>query len=470
MRGLLSYGSHVPVGRLSRSLVGGKPGSRSIAWHDENTTSMGVEAARAALRAAPRAVVGSLLFSTANPAYLDKTNAVAIHAALGLPADAAAYDLLGSVRSAVGAIRLAAEHADGPPALVVLADIRTGRSGSTDERDGGDGAAALVIGDERDGPLLAEIEAFGSASAEFLDRWRLPGELGSRVWEERFGEQAYVPLVEQAVADACKAAGITPDDLGIVVTAGLHGRAIRSAVQACGLSAAAAGDDLAAVIGNTGSAAPGLAIIDALERAEAGARIALVSVADGADVIILRAAGLASERATAVPLRAQLDRGRDVDYQTYLTWRGALEREPPRRPDPERPAAPPAARRAEWKYAFVGSRCTACGTRHLPPQRSCIHCGAVDEMVGEPIADVLGTVATFTIDHLAYSLSPPMVVAAVDFGGGGRFQCELTDVDPTQVRIGDRVEMTFRCLFTAGGVHNYFWKARPAHPRPDDAV
>jgi len=30
------------------------------------------------------------------------------------------------------------------------------------------------------------------------------------------------------------------------------------------------------------------------------------------------------------------------------------------------------------------------------------------------------------------------------------------------VKIGDRVEMTFRRLFTARSVHNYFWKARPA--------
>ena len=32
---------------------------------------------------------------------------------------------------------------------------------------------------------------------------------------------------------------------------------------------------------------------------------------------------------------------------------------------------------------------------------------------------------------------------------------------PTDVAIGDRVEMTFRRLFTADGIHNYFWKARP---------
>jgi uncharacterized OB-fold protein len=40
-------------------------------------------------------------------------------------------------------------------------------------------------------------------------------------------------------------------------------------------------------------------------------------------------------------------------------------------------------------------------------------------------------------------------------------QCELTDVDPSQVRIGARVGMTFRRLYTQDGIHNYFWKARP---------
>ncbi|MEZ5137533.1 MAG: OB-fold domain-containing protein [Acidimicrobiales bacterium] len=54
-----------------------------------------------------------------------------------------------------------------------------------------------------------------------------------------------------------------------------------------------------------------------------------------------------------------------------------------------------------------------------------------------------------------------MVFAIVDFDGGGRAPIELTDVDPAAVRIGDRVEMTFRRLFTSDGIHNYFWKARP---------
>jgi uncharacterized OB-fold protein len=83
-------------------------------------------------------------------------------------------------------------------------------------------------------------------------------------------------------------------------------------------------------------------------------------------------------------------------------------------------------------------------------------------MTSERLADTPATIATFTVDRLAYSLAPPVVAAVIDFDGGGRLRCELTDVDPSQVHIGGRVEMTFRRLYTAtNGVHNYFWKARP---------
>jgi uncharacterized OB-fold protein len=83
-------------------------------------------------------------------------------------------------------------------------------------------------------------------------------------------------------------------------------------------------------------------------------------------------------------------------------------------------------------------------------------------MAPERLADAKGTIVTFTVDRLAFTLSPPVVAAVIDFDGGGRLQCELTDVDPAAVHVGGRVELTFRRLFTAtNGVHNYFWKARP---------
>lgn len=77
------------------------------------------------------------------------------------------------------------------------------------------------------------------------------------------------------------------------------------------------------------------------------------------------------------------------------------------------------------------------------------------------MADATGTVMTFTIDRLAYSQSPPVVFAVVDFEGGGRLPLELTDTTPEEVEIDGKVEMTFRRLNTADGIANYFWKARP---------
>src|SRR6266511_5062951 len=146
MNGIVSYGSYIPYFRLDRKAIGealgasaGK-GTRAVASYDEDTTSMGVEAARAALRGAPLLGPSALYFATADPAYLDKTNATAIHAALDLDATAAAFDMLGSVRAAAGGLRAAL---DAPrPTLVAVSDIRSGLPGGGDEREGGDGAAA----------------------------------------------------------------------------------------------------------------------------------------------------------------------------------------------------------------------------------------------------------------------------------------------------------------------------------------
>jgi len=62
------------------------------------------------------------------------------------------------------------------------------------------------------------------------------------------------------------------------------------------------------------------------------------------------------------------------------------------------------------------------------------------------------------------AIGPSPLVVMIHGGGwrgGGRYQIEMTDVDPDTVEIGGRVEMTFRRLYTADGIHDYFWKARP---------
>jgi 3-hydroxy-3-methylglutaryl CoA synthase/uncharacterized OB-fold protein len=463
VKGILGYGTYVPAYRLDRKAIAqvlGTPsgsGARAVASYDEDTTSMGVEAGRAALRRPGSTRPLALYFATALPAYLDKTNATAIHAALGLDASAFACDMVGAVRSGVGALRAALDAA--VPTLAVLSDLRTGLPGGPDERDGGDAAVAFVCGE---GDVIAEPVAFACETAEFLERWRGPGERASRQWEERFGEHAYTPLGERTLAEALKQAGVTAASIDRLIVTGLHGRAARRVAASAGVRKDALADDLTGTMGNTGAAHAGLLLADALDRAAPEQLIAVVSLADGADVMIWRTTRAVTGRRAATTVAAQVARGVPVSYATFLTWRGFLDREPPRRPDPEAPAAPPAFRAEDWKFAFTGSRCGACGARHLPPQRVCVKCHAVDRMTPERLADVPATIANFTVDRLAYSLSPPVVVGVIDFEGGGRFQCELTDVDPKAVAIGQPVEMTFRRLYTAGGIHNYFWKARPA--------
>src|SRR4051794_39867357 len=216
---------------------------------------MGFEAARLALRAVPDEVCPSALwFSTVTPAYVDKTNASTIHAALRLDDDVPAFDFGGSQRSAAGALRTALVGSG--TTLVVAADIRTGLPGSGDEATGGDGAAAVLVGDG-DG-VIAEYLGGASATEEFVDRWRSPGAERSKLWEERFGETRYLPLGEQAFQAALKSVDLSADQIDRLVVTSLHGRAANAIANRLGVPTENVVDNRLGAIGNTGAAHPGL--------------------------------------------------------------------------------------------------------------------------------------------------------------------------------------------------------------------
>jgi hydroxymethylglutaryl-CoA synthase len=189
--------------------------------------------------------------------------------------------------------------------------------------------------------------------------------------------------------------------------------------------------------------------------------IALVVLADGADVLLFRTTDAIATYSPARTVAAQIAGASDIAYGKFLSWRGETKLEPPRRPEPERISASVSGRTEDWKYGFVGSRDRGSGELHMPPARISRVGDAVDDMAPAPMADVQGTIALLTIDRIAYSPSPPVAFAVVDWDGGGRLPVELTDVDANTLQMGDRVEMTFRKLFTSDEIHNYFWKARP---------
>ncbi|MET9486496.1 OB-fold domain-containing protein [Nocardia sp. NPDC006630] len=448
--GITAYGTYLPAHRVPHAGIGatlgtnaGK-GSRVVASYDEDSTTMGVAAAASALPAGADAV--ALYFATTTPAYADKTNATAIHAALNLPESCFAVDLAGSARSGVAALRAAAASGG----LAVLADVRVGRPGSADERGGGDGAAAFLFGPDP----IAEIIAESSMTAEFLDRWRDPLAQTGTQWEERFGVQRYQPLIDRAVSAVLAEAGIAEADHVVLVSPNLA-VAKRAAFALPGKLSTTNSP-----IGHAGAADIGVALAATLDIATPGETVLLVSAADGCDAWVLRVTDRLAEGRQRISVADQLAAGTPVPYPSYLVWRGILDREPPRRPEPDRVAAPPSARAVRWKYSLIGSRCAACDLVQLPPARICKRCGAIDELTAVSMAYRQATVATFTVDRLAYSPAPPVVEAVVDFEGGGRYTLEIADGGADRLAVGARVETVFRRLHSAGGVHNYFWKAR----------
>jgi uncharacterized OB-fold protein len=441
---LIAYATYLPRHRLAGGDIGLRRGDRVVASYDEDSTTMAVAAAARALDG--HLPPTSIYFATSSPAYADKTNATAIHAALGLPSASFVTDLCGTGRSGFAAWRAAAATGG----LALTADVRVGRPGSADERLGGDGAAALLFGD---GPAIADVLATTSHTAEFLDRWRSPGSITGEQWEERFGAERYAALIRTAVDRILDETGLADVDhvvaacpnTGIVKRVGTLVKALKSTRTS--------------PVGFSGVADAGIALASVLDVAEPGETILVVSAFDGCDAVLLRTTAQLPLARQSTPVSVQRAEGMVVPHLTYLSWHGLVQLEPPRRPEPDRPAAPPAGRAAKWKFGLAGTRCRQCGFVHLPPVRVCRRCGATDEMDATPVAALRGAIATHTVDHLAYSPSPPMLQAVIDVDGGGRCTIEVTDAEPERLRVGARVGFTFRRLFTAGGVHDYFWKA-----------
>jgi len=461
MRGIVAYSGYLPAYRLERAAVAAALGQhasgvRTVASHDQDATTLGVEAALDVVRGRTDQP-DSLWFATTAPVYFDKTNAATVHAGLGLPSGIAATDLGATLRSGAAAL-LAASASNG---LAVLADLRGGAVGGSEERDGADAGAAFLFGQGED--VVAEIIATASATAEFLDRWRAPGDSDGGVWEERFGETRYVELACDVITALAKRTDLSCVDRFAVVSA--NARAARSAAAGLAVATGAKVADLGPLseLGHAGAAQIGVALVDLLDTAAAGETLLLLSLADGADAFVLRTTErLPSSRAAR--LRDRSDGGVSVDYPQYLVWRNRVSAERPRRPEPDRPSAPFAWRNRNYKLALTGGRCRVCGAVQFPQPEICHRCRAVRDF--EPVAGAgeMASIVTFTVDRLAFSPSPPLVSAVVQFAGGGRISCELTEVHG-ELAVGDLVVPTFRRGTTVGGIHNYIWKARPTGQR-----
>ena len=461
MRGIIKSSAYLPYYRLNRTEIteffgnGRASGARSVAAHDEDTVTMGFEAARVIVSSDSKMEPEALWFTTSEPPYLEKTNANVIHSALQLSNTTSAYDFNGALKSGVGALKTALNS--NQTVLLVQADIRGGLPSSADESQGGDAAVAFLIGDGNDEQLIATYLGGSSVTLEFIDRWRNPAEKVAKQWESRFVEDTYSSLIKEAWNEALNNASLNESDLNVIIYAGQNERVKRQAPKV--ISVEQYHDTVPMDVGNPGAAEAGLLLISAIENANVGEKIALCSFNDGIELLIFEVTG---HQKALNSIKDQIENRSEVSYSKFLQWREMLTVQPPNRPSPSRISASASKRESDWKHGFVASRGDQSGLIHMPPSRLSIKEDDTNDGMGtESMASSIGTVATFTVDHLVYSQNPPVVFAVVDFDGGGRIPIEITDVAKNEVKIGMRVEPTFRKLFTADGIHNYFWKVRP---------
>ena len=465
MVGITSYGAYVPLYRLSREVIArGARGEKAICNFDEDSITMAAAAAIDCLTGIDRETVDGLYFATTTAPYKEKLGAAIVAMAADLKGEALTADFANSLRAGTSAFRSALDAVKAGSAkkvLVTAADARLGVPGSVYEQSFGDGAGALLIGDS---DVIATIEDSYSVYNEMVDVWRADGDTFVRSWEDRFTTAyGYAAVVGQAVSGLLKKTGLKPADFAKVVLYTPDARRSADVAKRLGFDVQnQLQDPFFNFLGNTGTAYPLMLLAAALEEAKAGDRILMASYGNGSDAFVLQVTDQIKKLKARRGMKGHLESKKVLDdYRQYLIWRDILPIEP-RKETVAFISAPALWRERDANLRFHGVKCQACGTIQYPPQRVCTKCQAKDQFEPYRLSDKKAKIFTFSMDYITYPiLERPVVNVTIDFEGGGRMLCYLTDREAEQVKCDLPVEMSFRKLFVKDGIHNYFWKAIP---------
>ena len=274
MPGIVSYGAYLPYWRLQRSAIGadarqrrgqGRPQRRELRrGHDVDGRRGRPHRPR---RRARRLRARAAAFATTAPAYVDKTNATAIHAALGLPSHGA-----GARRRRRRALRRRGDRCwPAPPVASPSLRRRPHRPARRRPTSGRRRRRGALAFGER-GRRSPRSSAAASATAEFLDRWRLPARPTRRCGRSASASTPTCRSPSRPSTAALKAPASRLDDVDHVIVTGLHTRAVGGGDgrSACGprRSSTTSSNE----VGNTGTAHWALLLADVLDRAEPGQR------------------------------------------------------------------------------------------------------------------------------------------------------------------------------------------------------
>ncbi|MCX5805915.1 MAG: hydroxymethylglutaryl-CoA synthase [Proteobacteria bacterium] len=471
MAGITSICAYIPRYRLSLEEIGrmwqtrGGAGEKAIAGYDEDAVTMAVAASLACMKRSG-GDVDSLYLATVTAPYKEKQSAAFVAGAADLYKTCHTADFTNTLRAGTTAVKAAVDAVKSGSArqvLVVASDCRMGAPKGKFEQLLGDGAAAVMIGSDN---VIANIEGTHSIFSDFTDLWRTEKDTFIQSGEGRFIDEAgYMPVMKEVITELMEKYSLTSGDFTKIVFYAPDSRAHANLAKTIGFSKDQVQDPLFGQIGNTGTAAAMIMLAAALEEATPGDRILFAGYGDGADVFILRVTDSISRIKSAPSMKSMLKKGVPVDYGRYLIWRNLVPVEPSGLPERAEPSLAARWRERKTIRALYGAKCRKCGTPQIHPigqiSRVCVTCQTKDDFEDYKFSDKTGRLFTYAIDQLQPTLNPPGLNGVIDFDGGGRLICELTDYDLSKVDTGMPVDMTFRKLSQGKGIINYFWKAKP---------
>jgi len=345
--------------------------------------------------------------------------------------------------------------------MVVAAEERVPQPRSDFDDNVGDGAAAFIVSGEG---VVAAIEDIYSYSHEIYDVWRTDTDVFPRSAEDRFvADEGYVRAMKESIATMMQRRKLATKDITSLVAYAPSPRRHTEICRALGFDEKGQlAESFLGQVGDTGCAFVPMMLAGALELAKAGDLLLAVSYGEGSDALLLKVVSNAPSGKKLSGLRAHVASKKTVQsYLSYLRWRGLVSIAPAaKRPPLKIPGVQAIYREIPRNIMLYGVRCRSCGTVQYPDERVCTQCQAQGSMEPWKLSKK-GSLFSFSQDYLGPTPDPPLVVAVVDFEGGGRGIFSMTDRDTNEIKVGMPVEMSFRRLHTVEGVHNYYWCATP---------
>ena len=379
--GIKAFAACVPRLRMDRasiaaahawampSLRGLGKGERSFCSWDEDSITMSVDAVRACLRGSTSAPVGSLTFASTTPAFSDLQNASHVAAASGLPESISTMDASGSLRAGTSALIRALESSATSDAVVVAADSRHAKPGSTQEMQYGAGSLAVRVG--RDGLIARHLGSVSTAN-QFIDHFRAEGQKYDYQWEERWiRDEGYLKIVPDVVKRLFEQTDAQASGIDFFCLATTLSGISAAVAKRLGLKSESVVDNLAARCGDTGAAHPLMMLATALESARPGQRILLVGFGTGCDALLFEATQDIESYRSPSSVSAALARGvTEKSYNKFLSFSGELDLDWGMRSETDAKTALTQLYRArDQVVSFTGGRCGNCDTIQFP--RSC---------------------------------------------------------------------------------------------------